>query len=339
MKKVLLFLNLFVVMTLVLMACSQITDSRNIEPNLPEIPVEEYVIEWEDSSEYTENYYSKEYDGSEYDRPVDADTEISLNGKYSNSLPVINNSEPLKNMASLVDDETIINSIWYTLPYQPSYLNATETSTLQEILTNTLREGGVSRENALPVNFLRQMECGDFFYTVMKFNKGYAYAIFGRPMTGCTENGEPIYSTEDITELKFYGGVYATKSVKYKDFKKITIGSSILDIIEIEPAAENVLQLHRSYRSIGVPFFRDMHQVLLLEDGLLEIIYEPREKTEVDYYGQKYLSNETDDLIVKSITYFPDFMYKSTLNAQLAETDNIPSIPIQILEKDYPPVN
>lgn len=269
---------------------------------------------------YTDNIYENNFDWE----PVDVldDEELSF---ATVDIPIITQTTPLQDMLTEIDDISyiVISGSDMTVAYPSRRGHAT----LEQVVSRDYNGTADTISRKIPVNFLRKMESGGYYTVVSMKNGGYAYFIF-------------YYDPKDTETIYNWGCIYSEKAVSYSDFSNIKPGDSIIDVINIDPSAKLSLAEIQYERDIfGVKEFSGHSQLMLLTDGLLEIIYELRDMTPVKEtvgtYSFEYVPMDSDDLVVKEIKYFPDFIYHSTKAMEYYGVDT--ALPIEILPQDYPP--
>ena len=131
--------------------------------------------------------------------------------------------------------------------------------------------------HSIGVECLRENAAG-LFYSMHKTKQGGRLYVFYR----------------DSRENSIIRWFYVCKSLHYSDFSSIQIGSSIRDVIKIDPSAQlfyNVLVSDEGFQDNVWQSYFDHY----LEDGILRYHY--------DY------QLETDDFIVYDIDYFGDYQW------------------------------
>ena len=271
---------------------------------------------------YTDEIFENNFDWESLD--ILDDGELSFATVDS---PIITQTTPLQDMLTEIDDISciVIEGSDMTVAYPSRRGHAT----LEQVVSRDNNGIADKISRKIPVNFLRKMESGGYYTVLSMKNGGYAYFIFS-------------YDPIDTETIYNWGCIYSEKTVSYSDFSNLKPGDSIIDVINIDPSAKLMLAEHIYERDVfGVKEFVGQSQLMLLTDGLLEITYELRDMTPVREtvggYSFEYVSMDSDDLVVKEIKYFPDFVYHSTKAMEYYDVDT--ALPIQILPQDYPPAS
>lgn len=253
---------------------------------------------------------------------IEIANEYPFTGEYKDVFPVVNNSEPLENMISEIKNPLYVHAATSSLGF--SYVNNTGIS-LYDILCNDLSRTFL---DSLPINFLRKNPAGNY-YTVFKLEGGgYVYYYFVERYDERVkdyekwEDYERFSVAKDDTDLIFQGAVYVEETLSYRDTKKIKEGDSILDIAKIAPSVMMTLNLRDFYRDVNE--YQDVYDieyvhVLMLEDGILELVFGP---------GKELKLTEKN--------YFRDYNYYPSDISYNNYYDNF-CLNLEILPQDYPP--
>ena len=259
---------------------------------------------------------------------------VKIKGELADQLPPITNNTPLSEIISTIDP-WLAASTNYSMQYvEHSWRGA---PSILDINNHDINVNNVCYR--LSVNFLRQMRENNYYYTVDKIEgHGYVYHIYGKGYKLDFNNNDLVPISKDDSYIYYYGSIYSENIREYKDFSDIKIGSSIYDVINVDSSANITLSYYRYYRDSGCfPYHMPTSSILLLTNGILEFVYMPRNVEYIDYYGEKVVSNRTDDLVVSEINYYPDFEYiPSAMKSQFGIEMEVP---IQILPQDYPPAS
>jgi len=233
------------------------------------------------------------------------DGDILITGKYEAYMPRINNRLEL---TDLLIEETPIRFLAPFLRYSYGWNNGVSFS----MLCN-------GQGSSIPMNFLRQIDDG-YYYTVVKVkDAGYLYIFY-----------DTFDNAIDATDITDVGAVYIEKTLAYKDFEGINVGSSIDDVRNIdsgiyawELAREVLYEDCRTdpYNKDCLPGttqqcdYSSMVSIHLLTDGLLTIVYE----------------KNGDSWIITDMKLSEDFIFDSSITPYTINEKQF-----KILPQDYP---
>ena len=234
--------------------------------------------------------------------------DILITGKYEKYMPRVNNLLPL---SDLLLQDTPIRFLAPYLRYSYGWDNGVSYS----MLCN-------GQGSSIPMDFLRKVD-EKHYYTVVKVkDAGYLYVFY--------DTFDDAIDKTDITDV---GAVYIEKTLSYKDFEGINVGSSIDDVRNIdsgiyawELAREVLYEDCRTdpYNKDCLPGtdqpcdYNSMVSIHLLTDGLLTIVYE----------------KNGDSWIITDMKLSEDFIFDSSITPYTINEKQF-----KILPQDYPPAS
>lgn len=234
--------------------------------------------------------------------------DILITGKYESYVPRINNQLALR---ELLTEETPLRFLG---PFLRDSYGGNYAATFGMMCN------GFSP--CIPMTFFRQVD-DNHYYTVTKIkDAGYLYVFF--------EQKDNAIDATDITDV---GAVYIEKTLSYKDFEGINVGSSIDDVRNIdsgiyawELAREVLYEDCRTdpYNKDCLPGtdqpcdYNSKVSIHLLTDGLLTIVYE----------------KNGDSWIITDMKLSEDFIFDSSITPYTINEKQF-----KILPQDYPPAS
>ena len=251
---------------------------------------------------------------------------INVEGEYSDIFPIVTNDTPLEDIISEIDEPYLYIAYAGNLStgFAPLLNRPHISISLEKIFTDDNMLAG-----NIPIGFLRKTGHGEY-YTVCKLKDGgYIYYLYA-PRIMRDDRTLPFYSVDDDeTDVYLWGTLYAENALSYADYSTIKIGSTLEDVIKIDSAGNMTLARFQYLRDVmgftGIG--QNGTQLMLLEDGILEIVY-----TEQDAD-----SRSAQNYVISSMKFFPDFKYTSPITTERYGQEV--EISINILPQDYPPAS